>query len=73
MAALEVSTTASWDRDGFVMSSYLSVVSMLMVREDVHELRGKDVLRSSFSNTQTQTKLKMLQTIFPSVVRFRIT
>ncbi|OEL29461.1 hypothetical protein BAE44_0009519 [Dichanthelium oligosanthes] len=42
MATLEASTAASWDSDGFVVSSYLSVVATLMDRkEDVHELRSK--------------------------------
>ncbi|CAN6170462.1 unnamed protein product [Urochloa humidicola] len=59
MAALEA--CAAWDLDGFVVSSYLSVVAMLMDRkEDVHELRSKGVLRSFFSNTQTLAFFKGL-------------
>lgn len=59
MAALEACT--AWDSDGFVVSSYLSVVAMLMDRkEDVHELRSKGVLRSLFSNTQTLAFFKGL-------------
>ncbi|PUZ61506.1 hypothetical protein GQ55_4G281200 [Panicum hallii var. hallii] len=59
MAALEART--AWDSDGFVVSSYLSVVAMLMDRkEDVHELRSKGVLRSLFSNTQTLAFFKGL-------------
>ncbi|CAN6208136.1 unnamed protein product [Urochloa humidicola] len=59
MAALEA--CAAWDLDGFVVSSYLSVVALLMDRkEDVHELRSKGVLRSLFSNTQTLAFFKDL-------------
>jgi hypothetical protein len=59
MAALEACT--AWDSDGFVVSSYLSVVVMLMDRkEDVHELRSKGVLRSLVSNTQTLAFFKGL-------------
>ncbi|KAL6605886.1 hypothetical protein ACP70R_041539 [Stipagrostis hirtigluma subsp. patula] len=61
MAALEASTAASWDKDGFVVSSYLSVLAMLMDRkEDVHQLRTKGVLHSHFSNTQTLAFFKGL-------------
>jgi hypothetical protein len=61
MAALEASTAASWDKDDFFVRSYLSMVSMLMDREeDVHQLRGKGVLRSFFSNTQTLAFFKDL-------------
>ncbi|KAL6659533.1 hypothetical protein ACP70R_003573 [Stipagrostis hirtigluma subsp. patula] len=56
LAALEVaevSYASSSESDGFVVSSYLSVLAMLMDREeDVQELRGRGVLCSHYSNTQ---------------------
>ncbi|CAL5007919.1 unnamed protein product [Urochloa decumbens] len=59
MAALEAST--AWDSDGFVVSSYLSVLAMLMDREeDVHHLRAKGLLRSIFSNARTMDFFKGL-------------
>ncbi|KAL6861752.1 hypothetical protein ACP4OV_017452 [Aristida adscensionis] len=61
VAALEASTAASCESDGVVVSSYLSVLAMLMDRkEDVHELRGRGVLRGHFSNTQTLAFFKGL-------------
>jgi hypothetical protein len=57
LAALEVAEAAnasSSESDGFVVSSYLSVLAMLMDSEaDVHQLRVRGVLCSNFSNTQT--------------------
>ncbi|CAO2176162.1 unnamed protein product [Urochloa humidicola] len=59
MAALEAST--AWDLNGFVVTSYLSVLAMLMDREeDVHHLRAKELLRSIFSNTRTMDFFKGL-------------
>ncbi|XP_062192463.1 UPF0481 protein At3g47200-like [Phragmites australis] len=53
MAALEASTSSSWESDGFLVSSYLSVLAMLMDRkEDVHELRERRVLHGTLSNKQ---------------------
>ncbi|CAD6246482.1 unnamed protein product [Miscanthus lutarioriparius] len=54
MAALEASTAgAARDTDGFVVSSYLSVLAMLMDRkEDVHELRRRGVVHGALSNKQ---------------------
>jgi hypothetical protein len=54
MAALEASTaSASRESDGFVVSSYLSVLAMLMDRkEDVHELRRRGLLHGALSNKQ---------------------
>ena len=55
MAALEASTAgaARDDTDGFVVSSYLSVLAMLMDRkEDVHELRRRGLVHGALSNKQ---------------------
>jgi hypothetical protein len=54
MAALEASTAgAARDTDGFVVSSYLSVLAMLMDRkEDVHELRRRGLVHGALSNKQ---------------------
>lgn len=63
MAALEMAETldASNDGDAFVVSSYLSLLAMLMDKEeDVHHLRMSGVLRSSFSNAQTLAFFKEL-------------
>ncbi|CAO2206234.1 unnamed protein product [Urochloa humidicola] len=63
MVALEVAqaTYASHDADGFVVSSYLSVLAMLMDREeDVQQLRARGVLCAHFSNTQTLAFFKTL-------------
>ncbi|CAO2168350.1 unnamed protein product [Urochloa humidicola] len=62
MAALEsaaATAAGSRDKDGYVVSSYLSMLAMLMDREeDVHELRRSGVLTSIFSNTQTLAVFK---------------
>ncbi|KAL6857194.1 hypothetical protein ACP4OV_018576 [Aristida adscensionis] len=48
-----------WFSDGYVVSSYLSLLAMLMDRvEDVHELRRSGVLRSRFCDMQTLTYFK---------------
>ncbi|CAO2205595.1 unnamed protein product [Urochloa humidicola] len=64
MAALETAVSfdaSSSERDAFVVSSYLSLLTMLMDREeDVHELRMRGVLRSTFSNAQTLAFFKEL-------------
>ncbi|KAL6857256.1 hypothetical protein ACP4OV_018638 [Aristida adscensionis] len=65
LAALEAAaaTTASSTKvdDGYVVSSYLSVLAMVMDREDdVHELRGKGLLCSRFSDQRTLTFFKSL-------------
>ncbi|KAF8712739.1 hypothetical protein HU200_028507 [Digitaria exilis] len=57
MAALEsaqATTPVNWDVDGYVVSSYLSMLAMLMDREeDVHVLRRSGVISSIFSDQQT--------------------
>ncbi|WVZ95326.1 hypothetical protein U9M48_041108 [Paspalum notatum var. saurae] len=57
MAALEAaqaSAAPSYVEDGYIISSYLSVLAMLMDSEgDVHELRKRGVLSGHFSNVQT--------------------
>ncbi|KAL6857190.1 hypothetical protein ACP4OV_018572 [Aristida adscensionis] len=61
LEAAEANTASSFDSDGYVVSSYLSVLAMLMDREeDVHELRARGVLCSHFSNTQTLAFFKGL-------------
>ncbi|CAL4996634.1 unnamed protein product [Urochloa decumbens] len=65
MAALEMAETldasSAAQTDAYVVSSYLSLLAMLMDREeDVHELRMRGVLRSSFSNAQTLAFFKEL-------------
>jgi hypothetical protein len=54
IAALEASTSgASPESDGYTVSSYLSVLAMLMDREeDVQKLRAKTLLYSTFSDKQ---------------------
>jgi hypothetical protein len=53
LEAAGASTASSFMSDGYVVSSYLSVLAMLMDGEqDVHELRRRGVLSSHFSNTQ---------------------
>ncbi|KAF8712742.1 hypothetical protein HU200_028510 [Digitaria exilis] len=64
MAALEsvlATNSESWDMDVYVVSSYLSLLAMLMVREDdVHQLRKSGILISSFSDAQTLDLFKCL-------------
>ncbi|RCV30274.1 hypothetical protein SETIT_6G081300v2 [Setaria italica] len=64
LAALEVTeatSASSSESDGFVVSSYLSVLAMLMdSEEDVHQLRVRGVLCSNFSNNQTLAFFKEL-------------
>ncbi|GJN39811.1 hypothetical protein PR202_gb28954 [Eleusine coracana subsp. coracana] len=66
MAALEASVAAAAissdsDSDGFVVTSYLSMLAMLMdEEEDVDVLRGRGVLLTSFSNAQAMGFFKGL-------------
>ncbi|XBI02196.1 hypothetical protein VPH35_130797 [Triticum aestivum] len=53
MAALEACTSTDWPSDGYTISSYISLLAMLMDKEeDVHELRAKHLVRSFFSNQE---------------------
>jgi hypothetical protein len=53
MAAFEACTSTRYPSDGFVISSYLSFLAMLMDKEeDVHQLREKHLLRSFLSNRE---------------------
>lgn len=57
----EATTASSFEMDGFVVSSYLSVLGMLMDREeDVQELRRRGILCGHFSNAQTLSFSKVL-------------
>ncbi|CAL5008812.1 unnamed protein product [Urochloa decumbens] len=64
MAALEATeafAASTRETDGYVVSSYLSTLAMLMDREeDVHELRRRGVLSSNFSNAETLAFFKGL-------------
>ncbi|KAL6659532.1 hypothetical protein ACP70R_003572 [Stipagrostis hirtigluma subsp. patula] len=61
LEAAEATNASSWESDGYVVSSYLSVLAMLMDREeDVQQLRERGLLRSHFSNTQTLAFFKGL-------------
>ncbi|TVU16904.1 hypothetical protein EJB05_32907, partial [Eragrostis curvula] len=54
MAAFETSIATGYPLDGFVISSYLSLLAMLMDKEeDVHELRARHIIRSFYSNKET--------------------
>ncbi|KAL6861753.1 hypothetical protein ACP4OV_017453 [Aristida adscensionis] len=71
LAALEASTDMSWDRDGLLVSSYLSVLAMLIHRkEDMLELRDRGVLCSRFSETQTLAFFKGLDRRLPVGQRY---
>jgi hypothetical protein len=53
MAALEACTSTCYPSDGFVISSYLSLMAALIDgEEDAHELRAKHLLESFFSNRE---------------------
>ncbi|KAF8776542.1 hypothetical protein HU200_003259 [Digitaria exilis] len=57
----EATTASSSEMDGFVVSSYMSVLGMLIDREeDVQELRRRGVLCSHLSNAQTLSFFKVL-------------
>ncbi|TVU39563.1 hypothetical protein EJB05_12989, partial [Eragrostis curvula] len=61
LESVEATNALCWDKDGYVMSSYVSMLAMLMDREeDVHELRKSGVLSSNFSNAQTLAFFKAL-------------
>ncbi|KAF7098730.1 hypothetical protein CFC21_100446 [Triticum aestivum] len=51
MAAYEACVSTRYPSDGFVVSSYISLLAMLMDREeDVHQLRAKHLVRSLLGN-----------------------
>ncbi|KAJ1264498.1 hypothetical protein BS78_08G005400 [Paspalum vaginatum] len=53
MAAYEACVSTKYPSDGFLISSYISLLAMLMDKEeDVHELRAKHIVQSFFSNQQ---------------------
>jgi hypothetical protein len=53
MAAFEACTSTDWPSDGYTISSYISLLAMLMDKEeDVHKLRAKHLVRSFFSNQE---------------------
>ncbi|WVZ93056.1 hypothetical protein U9M48_039071 [Paspalum notatum var. saurae] len=53
MAAYEACVSTTYPSDGFLISSYISLLAMLMDKEeDVHELRSKHMVQSFFSNQQ---------------------
>nr|CAB3466125.1 unnamed protein product [Digitaria exilis] len=57
----EATTASSSEKDGFVVSSYMSVLGMLIDREeDVQELRRRGILCSHLSNAQTLSFFKVL-------------
>ena len=61
MAAYEASVSATHPSDGFVISSYISLLAMLMDKEeDVHELRAKHLVRSFFGNRELLVFFKSL-------------
>ncbi|KAL6857199.1 hypothetical protein ACP4OV_018581 [Aristida adscensionis] len=56
LEAVEATNASSFVSDGYVVSSYLSLLAMLMDREeDVQHLRRKGMLCSCFSDTKTLT------------------
>ncbi|WVZ88024.1 hypothetical protein U9M48_034586 [Paspalum notatum var. saurae] len=53
MAAYEACVSTKYPSDGFLISSYISLLAMLIDKEeDVHELRAKHIVQSFFSNKQ---------------------
>ncbi|CAM0870765.1 unnamed protein product [Alopecurus aequalis] len=53
MAAYEACISTLYPSDGFVVSSYLSLLAMLMDKEeDVHQLRANHLLQSFFSDRE---------------------
>ncbi|EMS47491.1 hypothetical protein TRIUR3_27283 [Triticum urartu] len=51
ISAYEACVSATSPTDGFVISSYISILAMLMDKEeDVHELRAEHLIRSLFSD-----------------------
>ncbi|XP_062224999.1 UPF0481 protein At3g47200-like [Phragmites australis] len=61
MAAFETCTSTGYPSDGFVVSSYLSILAMLMDKEeDVHELRAQHIVQSYFSNQETLNFFKVI-------------
>ncbi|KAL6857195.1 hypothetical protein ACP4OV_018577 [Aristida adscensionis] len=62
LEAAECSAASTWGSHVFVVSSYLSMLAMLMDREeDVQELRRSGVLWSSFSDEETLAFFKCIR------------
>ncbi|KAL6899434.1 hypothetical protein ACP4OV_006092 [Aristida adscensionis] len=62
LEAAEATNASNMESDGCVVTSYLSVLAMLVDREeDVQQLRGKGMLSSHFSNAETLAFFKGLR------------
>uniref|UniRef100_A0A8R7V8E7 Uncharacterized protein n=1 Tax=Triticum urartu TaxID=4572 RepID=A0A8R7V8E7_TRIUA len=63
MASYEACVSTTYPSDGFIISSCISFLAMLMDKEeDMHELRAKHIVRSFFSNTGLLVFFKGLAT-----------
>lgn len=61
MAAYEMCVSSKWPSDGLAISSYISLLAMLMDKEeDVHKLRAKHLVRSLLSNHELLVFFKSL-------------
>ncbi|XP_039811693.1 UPF0481 protein At3g47200-like [Panicum virgatum] len=61
LEAIEATTASRINKDGYVVSSYLSLLAMLLNKEeDVHKLQRRSVLSTNFSNADTLAFFKGL-------------